>query len=60
MNRDALLLELAGFLAYEAAYEEAECFWDWVERTGHTWPERAYLEVAYMGATVLPELQQWQ
>lgn len=55
LSDEALLSHLAAFLTYEAG-GGGMCFVDWTEAQAFTYSDRLYLEVGYMGATVLPGL----
>lgn len=55
LSDEALLQQLAAFLAYEHR-GGGLCFAAWAETKDFAPADRAYLEVAYVGATQLPGL----
>lgn len=55
ISDEQLLHHLAAYLTYEAR-GGGMCFAVWAEAQKFTYSDRDFLEVAYMGATVMPRL----
>lgn len=55
-SQDALLVLLAAYLAREAKGEQL-VFVEWTEDLNLPYGDRAYLEAAYLGVKVLPQMR---
>ena len=53
LSDDALLHELAGFLAYEYRERDAPCLVEWMDTKGFVPADRSWLEATYTVATEL-------